>query len=106
MPTKTKTRARKRPEKPAASRRCAEAAGSADRPHTRAVRFLLAEPPTDTDRLEWLIENHVSLTAVKEDCGEEVALWWQVTDGKKSLSGHPVADPREAIDAAVLRQNQ
>lgn len=33
MPTTTKTRARKRPEKPTASRRCAEATGSGFLPH-------------------------------------------------------------------------
>ena len=58
---------------------------------------------SDSERLEWLITYHFSLSAVKEDMGESIALWWQVTDGDKSVSGHPLGDARDAIDAAIKR---
>lgn len=60
---------------------------------------------TDTDRLNWLEKQHLTLAAVKERWSEEIVLWWQVVDGKRSLSGHPLASPREAIDAAMLSAN-
>lgn len=58
----------------------------------------------DGDRIDWLDEKHATLTAVKEKWSEETVLFWQVTDGKKSLSGHPEALIRVAIDNAMLRR--
>lgn len=56
----------------------------------------------DGDRLDWLADNHHTLTAVKERWSEDIVQFWQVTDGKKSLSGHPEALIRVAIDNAML----
>lgn len=59
----------------------------------------------DGDRIDWLADKHVTLTAVKERWSEDIAQFWQVTDGKKSLSGHPDALIRVAIDNAMRREN-
>ena len=55
----------------------------------------------DKRRLDWLDANRANLVSITEKWSEENVLWWQVQKGKKSLSGHPVADIREAIDAAM-----
>jgi hypothetical protein len=57
----------------------------------------------DTDRLDWLEQARLRAVPFSErsrlDEGMEY-LWWQIVDGKKSVSGHPLATLREAIDAA------
>lgn len=55
----------------------------------------------DKARLDWLEKRHLTLSATKEDHGDELWLWWQVTSGNQSLSGHPLSTPRDAIDAAL-----
>jgi hypothetical protein len=91
MKNKKQTRAEKPTKSRTASRRCAVTTGSV----------------SDSDRLDWLAKNHASLSAIKEPWDEGVtALWWQVTQGKKSLSGHVLSDPRAAIDAAMRGQNR
>lgn len=55
----------------------------------------------DGDRIDWLDENRANLVSIREKWGDETALFWQVTDGKKSLSGHPEALIRGAIDNAM-----
>jgi hypothetical protein len=59
----------------------------------------------DKRRLDWLEKHNATLAATKERWSEEVVLWWQVVDGKHSLSGHPLSSPREAIDAAMRGPN-
>lgn len=54
----------------------------------------------DKARLDWLEKHHLTLAAMKERWSEEIMLWWQVADGERSLSGHPLSSPRAAIDAA------
>lgn len=56
----------------------------------------------DGDRLDWLDENRANLVSITEKWSEENVLWWQVQKGKKSLSGHPEALIRVAIDNAML----
>jgi hypothetical protein len=56
----------------------------------------------DGDRLDWLADNHLTLTAVKEMWSEDIVQFWQVTAAKKSLSGHPESLIRVAIDNAML----
>lgn len=60
----------------------------------------------DKRRLDWLEKHHATLAAVKERWSEEVVLWWQVVDEKRSLSGHPLASLRDAIDAAMRGPNK
>lgn len=61
----------------------------------------------DARRLDFLEAQHVSLTAIKEPCGDdETALWWQVTKGRKSLSGHVLPSARAAIDAALAAEGK
>jgi len=58
----------------------------------------------DGDRLDFLADQHLTLTAVKESLGDGCkALYWQVTNGKKSLSGHPEPLIRVAVDNAMRR---
>jgi len=56
----------------------------------------------DGDRLDWLDENRANLVSLREKWDDEIVLWWQVQKGKKSLSGHPEALIRVAIDNAML----
>jgi hypothetical protein len=71
------------------------------------VRSSPTPPPSpshpDTDRLDWLEQARLRAVPFSErsrlDEGMEY-LWWQIVDGKKSVSGHPLATLREAIDAA------
>jgi len=66
-----------------------------------------AEQAEDSAMLDWLEREHFSLSAIKEPCGDDqFALWWQVTQGRKSISGHPLASPREAIRAAIGRNRE
>lgn len=66
-----------------------------------------AEQAEDSAMLDWLESKHFSLSAIKEPCGDDqFALWWQVTQGRKSISGHPLASPREAIRAAIGRNRE
>lgn len=71
---------------------------------TLEVGDLLAGKPDilDGDRIDWLDENRANLVSLTEKWSEENVLWWQVQKGKKSLSGHPEALIRVAIDNAML----
>jgi hypothetical protein len=71
---------------------------------TLEVGDLLAgkEAILDGDRIDWLDENRANLVSLTEKWSEENVLWWQVQKGKKSLSGHPEALIRVAIDNAIL----
>lgn len=69
------------------------------------ARALLAEQAKDAaedaELLDWLEERHYALHPVKEDQGDDTyTLWWQVTDKRKSISGHPLGNIRAAIRAA------
>ena len=73
----------------------------------RFARALLAaqpavqQPAEDAELLEWLEEKHYALHPIKEDQGDDTyTLWWQVTDKRKSISGHPLGNIRAAIRAA------
>ena len=57
--------------------------------------------PSDAQMIDWIERQHYTLSAVKERDGDEVALWWQVTDGRRSISGHPLSSVREAIRSAT-----
>ena len=55
----------------------------------------------DAELLDWLEEKHYALHPIKEDQGDDTyTLWWQVTDKRKSISGHPLGNIRAAIRAA------
>lgn len=68
----------------------------------------------DAELLDWLRVNEFDLVTRREDIGEdEYAIWWFVVDYRKStrtnlhtVSGHPLGSPREAIIAAMERQNE
>lgn len=77
---------------------------------TKTIEILAdwpSEPPgdshADTERLDWLETTRLRAVPFSErsnlDEGMEY-LWWQIVDGKKSISGHPLGTLREAIDAA------
>lgn len=58
--------------------------------------------PSDSEMLDWLEAQHFSLHASREPAGDdEITLWWQVVDRKKSISGHPLGNARDAIRAAM-----
>ena len=66
-----------------------------------AVQQPAEDAPSDTELLEWLEEKHYALHPIKEDQGDDTyTLWWQVTDKRKSISGHPLGNIRAAIRAA------
>ena len=74
---------------------------------SQPVAVVPAEQAEDSVMLDWLEREHFSLSAIKEPCGDDqFALWWQVTQGRKSISGHPLASPREAIRAAIGRNRE
>ena len=55
----------------------------------------------DAELLDWLEEKHYALHPIKEAAGDDqYTLWWQVTDKRKSISGHPLGNIRAAIRAA------
>lgn len=63
------------------------------------------EQPTDGEMLDWLEAKHFTLHASRESAGDdELTLWWQVQDSKKSISGHPLGNARAAIAAAMKGQ--
>lgn len=69
------------------------------------ARALLVEQAKDAaedaELLDWLEEKHYALHPIKEDQGDDTyTLWWQVTDKRKSISGHPLGNIRAAIRAA------
>lgn len=74
---------------------------------------ILADLPTpaahgvgdDTKRIDWLEANEADLCLTRqlENEGGEYSLWWNVIGELGSISGHPLACPREAIDAAMLQ---
>lgn len=80
----------------------------------KTIRDLLAEnqrltrgpSPTVPDEValfRWLQENEADLRTWREPCGDdEYAIWWQVVKGRKSISGHPLGSPQDAIRAAML----
>lgn len=69
------------------------------------LRRIAPQLLADKRRLDWLDANRANLVSITEKWSEENVLWWQVQKDKKSLSGHPVADIREAIDAAMGEPN-
>lgn len=67
----------------------------------------LREMEADAERLDWLENNEAVLASHREEIDEgEYAIFWQVADRlrKKSLSGHPLGSPRDALDAARKEQ--
>jgi hypothetical protein len=56
----------------------------------------------DSRRLDWLDANEAEIRYWREDAGDdEYLIWCTVVKGGKSISGHPLATAREAIDAAI-----
>lgn len=71
--------------------------------NTRALLAEQAQEPKaeDAELLDWLEEKHYALHPIKEAAGDDqYTLWWQVTDKRKSISGHPLGNIRAAIRAA------
>ncbi len=74
-----------------------------------AIQSLNGERPSrienrkDVERLDWLEQHEARLVSHRERSNDEYTIWWCVTDrsGKKSISGHPLGNPRAAIDAAI-----
>lgn len=67
----------------------------------------IRELEADAERLDWLENNEAVLASHREEIDEgEYAIFWQVADRlrKKSLSGHPLGSPRDALDAARKEQ--
>lgn len=57
---------------------------------------------SDKERLDWLEKNEAHLVTDRERLNKvEYCIWWRVVNRNKSLSGHPLGSPREAIDAAI-----
>jgi hypothetical protein len=56
---------------------------------------------TDTERLDWLADHEANLRSHREKLGGGYSIWWAVVKRQKSISGHPLASPRAAIDAAM-----
>jgi len=66
-----------------------------------ALKARVAELEKDAELLDWLEEKHYALHPIKEAAGDDqYTLWWQVTDKRKSISGHPLGNIRAAIRAA------
>lgn len=59
----------------------------------------------DKKRIDWLEANEADLCLTRqlENEGGEYSVWWNVIGELGSISGHPLACPREAIDAAMLQ---
>ena len=75
------------------------------------ARALLAEQAKDAaedaELLDWLEEKHYALHPIKEAAGDDqYTLWWQVTDKRKSISGHPLGNIRAAIRAAIAAERK
>lgn len=70
------------------------------------LRRIAPELLADKRRLDWLEKNRANVVSLREKWDEETVLWWQVQKGKKSLSGHPEAMLRVAIDAAMREPNE
>ena len=61
----------------------------------------------DAELLDWLEEKHYALHPIKEAAGDDqYTLWWQVTDKRKSISGHPLGNIRAAIRAAIAAERK
>jgi hypothetical protein len=60
----------------------------------------------DAGRLDWLHDNEAALESHRERFGADGGwtIWWNVVKCGKSISGHPLGDPRAAIDAAMARK--
>ena len=57
---------------------------------------------TDTERLDWLARNEAHLLTHREKSWYgDWWIYWTVVKRKRSISGHPLGSPREAIDAAI-----
>jgi len=66
-----------------------------------AAQPAVQQPAEDAELLDWLEEKHYALHPIKEAAGDDqYTLWWQVTDKRKSISGHPLGNIRAAIRAA------
>ncbi len=76
--------------------------GQQERIHAAQIECeSLAEARKDSERVDWLEKYHVCAVAFTEGGDEnELIRWWQVADDEKSLSGHPLATLRAAIDKA------
>lgn len=59
----------------------------------------------DTKLIDWLEANEADLCLTRqlENEGGEYSVWWNVIGELGSISGHPLACPREAIYAAMLQ---
>ena len=76
---------------------------AAEKWNTRALLAEQAQEPKaeDAELLDWLEEKHYALHPIKEAAGDDqYTLWWQVSDKRKSISGHPLGNIRAAIRAA------
>lgn len=62
--------------------------------------------PTDAERFAFLESEEASLLPHREWAhGKSVwHVWWAVVKRRRSISGHPLGSPREAIDAAIARK--
>lgn len=72
-----------------------------------AMDARIRELEADAERLDWLENNEAVVSSHREEIDEgEYAIFWQVADRlrKKSLSGHPLGSPRDALDAARKEQ--
>lgn len=72
--------------------------------NTRADAAEIAALRKDAERLDWLDSHEYDVVChVETWCCEEgeYSIWWNVTDGEKSISGHPMGSARDAIDAAI-----
>ena len=72
--------------------------------HFTTLRQYIEQQAEDAELLDWLEEKHYALHPIKEAAGDDqYTLWWQVTDKRKSISGHPLGNIRAAIRAEVER---
>lgn len=79
-------------------------------PQLRALLVGLPKQPVepleahpDTQRLDWMESARLKAVPFSEQSQLDEGmhyLWWQIVDGRKSVSGHPLGSLREAIDAA------
>lgn len=75
----------------------------------RADAAEIAALRKDAERLDWLDSHEYDVVChVETWCCEEgeYSIWWNVTDGEKSISGHPMGSARDAIDAALVPKEQ
>ena len=66
-----------------------------------ALRAELEAAKRDTARLDWLSQNECAVGSHREKADDGWTIWWTVYIRARSLSGHPLPNPRAAIDAAM-----